>query len=922
MGISTSTPGLTGDDRFEELAFRLKAAQEKLAKTDLQASDNTLKTSPVARNDNDFKHLTIGELRSRLAALGESTSTPGLTGDDRWNALLKRLITAICGNDTSVEPIEKPKSAAKNREPPKSPPPSMPESKTEAVIEVAEPLFSSDPTPTEVVDPGETADISEIKKQIKRIGNKRAIIIAGKFSGDGQDPTLKKLTRSLELAEADLTRCQSLKQCGDTRIKAGELRSSIATSSHGAAAFRLDSVIGDLEVMKSELREMINRRRQEIREEAENHEEYGLGAEESLREAMSQMSFANTKISRARRRLQESQALEQTLRPASDDIDQANTNELVVRPVKSKDSTQSKEKRQKSVHMMEADPVIPSILDNVLKQPERRLATPAAALISVKDMSWEESDEENEEEPLRAIEKSRKATPLPREAHKSDADEAFSSSDEERKMKEEEMRPTKSKKEPPVFRAVPPPAGPPPQRSVLLPPATPLPSQSESEETIPALIQSDEPCEIIGITKTKVEENVSLSVRVAEDRNEVSEEEVKKLRKAARELERGDDFLAAELLLQRALEVDPINIPTLQTFAVFLHKRKGELARAEAFFNRALQLCMPGVFASISSPKHSVVVSESVNAAIQSLPDPSTDRVKLTHAVQLLLSFSNFMVKAKGDIEAAHRLLQKALQLAPEDATVVATTAHFLDQFALEDEANAQKRSAKVINNIDTLFREALRRRPGYPGFMLWYAHFLKRNNRLGPAELMYKSATVAARGTTWEPAALCNYATFLFKQRKKQAESQELFEKALEQFPVHKGLRKNYAQCLKRGESRNCRSGSRHSDRTDASVEKKQSGTNDPSPSRSQSRRAQRVQQSLVHVMLDRFNEGNSSAENGHSLEEKATFILDQLHNRHVEAKMHGFERDGEAERQDEENRSDSDSNESEEESDEENRN
>lgn len=813
---------------------------------------------------------------------------------------------------------------------PKSPPPSIPESKTEAMTEVAEPLFTSDPTPpTEVVDPGETADISEIKKQIKRISNKRAIIIAGKFSGAGQDPSLKKLTRSLELAEADLARCQSLKQCGDTRIKAGELRSSIVTSSHGSAALRLDSVIGDLEVMKSELREMINRRRQEIREEAENHEEYGLGAEESLREAMSQMSFANTKISRARRRLQESQALEQTLRPLSEGVDQAKENEPAARPIKSRDSTQSEEKYPKSVHIMEADPVIPSILDNVLKQPERRLATPAAALISVKDMSWEESDEENEEnaeEPFRASENARKTTPLPRETHKTYGDESLSGSDEERKVKEEELRPTRSKKEAPVFRSVPPPAGPPPpHRSILPPPTASLPSHSESEETVPAPIQSEEPSEVIGVTKTKIEEGISLSVHVthlADDRNEESEEEVKKLRKAARELERGDDFLAAELLLQRALEVDPINISTLQAFAVFLHKRKGELARAEAFFNRALQLCMPGVFASISSPKHSVVVSDSINAAIQSLPDPSTDRVKLTHAVQLLLSFSNFMVKAKGDIEAAHRLLQKALQLAPEDATVVATTAHFLDQFALEDEADAQKRSAKVINNIDTLFREALRRRPGYPGFMLWYAHFLKRNNRLGPAELMYKSATVAARGTTWEPSALCNYATFLFKQRKKQAESQELFEKALEQFPAHKGLRKNYGQCLKRGESRNSRSGSRHSDRGDvSSVEKKQSGNNNPSPSRSQSRRAQRVQQSLVHVMLDHFSEGNSGAENGHSLEEKATFILDQLHSRHVEAKMHGFERDGEGERQDEEDRSDSDSDESEEEKDQENR-
>jgi hypothetical protein len=48
-------------------------------------------------------------------------------------------------------------------------------------------------------------------------------------------------------------------------------------------------------------------------------------------------------------------------------------------------------------------------------------------------------------------------------------------------------------------------------------------------------------------------------------------------------------------VLLRALELDPVNIHTLTNYAVFLHRRKGELARAESFFRRALQVCLPGL---------------------------------------------------------------------------------------------------------------------------------------------------------------------------------------------------------------------------------------------------------------------------------------------------------------------------------------
>lgn len=100
LGISTSTPGLTGDERFEELAARLKQSQGLLA----APAGKCLATSS-SNDTSNLGNLSIGELRSRLTALGESTDTPGLTGEERWNALMKRLVQAICGShNASVAP--------------------------------------------------------------------------------------------------------------------------------------------------------------------------------------------------------------------------------------------------------------------------------------------------------------------------------------------------------------------------------------------------------------------------------------------------------------------------------------------------------------------------------------------------------------------------------------------------------------------------------------------------------------------------------------------------------------------------------------------------------------------------------------------------------------------------------------------------
>jgi ribosomal protein S6 len=93
---------------------------------------------------------------------------------------------------------------------------------------------------------------------------------------------------------------------------------------------------------------------------------------------------------------------------------------------------------------------------------------------------------------------------------------------------------------------------------------------------------------------TDAEDNTTKGNGVEYDTEEEEEREnakqIRSLRKHVHVLIEIGDVNAAERLLERCLELNPLEIRTLRAFAVFLHRKKGELARAEAFFRRALQV--------------------------------------------------------------------------------------------------------------------------------------------------------------------------------------------------------------------------------------------------------------------------------------------------------------------------------------------
>jgi tetratricopeptide (TPR) repeat protein len=268
--------------------------------------------------------------------------------------------------------------------------------------------------------------------------------------------------------------------------------------------------------------------------------------------------------------------------------------------------------------------------------------------------------------------------------------------------------------------------------------------------------------------------------------------QIRVLRSHAKVLEGLKDIPAAEAVHMRALELDPTNIATLEGFAMFLHQKKGELARAEAFFNRGLQVCLPGLSlrtSATNTPTAEHKKDKMAQSGVSFGTDASMQGNKITHIVRFIMSYAHFMNKSKGDIEAAGILYRKGIELAPENALLLATYAHFLAQLGDKESSAAAME----------YFQKALKFSPGNGQYCMWYGKLLKKMGKVGQAELMYKVALEQSKGNeTLEPTAICNYATFVFKQRKDPVRAHALFIKGLESFPTHKGLRKNHGALLK----------------------------------------------------------------------------------------------------------------------------
>jgi Tfp pilus assembly protein PilF len=164
--------------------------------------------------------------------------------------------------------------------------------------------------------------------------------------------------------------------------------------------------------------------------------------------------------------------------------------------------------------------------------------------------------------------------------------------------------------------------------------------------------------------------------------------------------------------------------------------------------------------------------------------------LRVRSVIRLLLTYANFLKRSKADIEAAATVYAKAVELGPEHAKALAAYAHFL----------CEEGGQQYVEDALGLFSRALKAEPHNVVHALWYAKLLRRCGKVAQAGIMYDVAHKFSNGTgrKIEATAICNLATFFYKQRKDPDKAQNLFVEGLARFPRHKGLVKNYSVLLK----------------------------------------------------------------------------------------------------------------------------
>jgi len=279
-------------------------------------------------------------------------------------------------------------------------------------------------------------------------------------------------------------------------------------------------------------------------------------------------------------------------------------------------------------------------------------------------------------------------------------------------------------------------------------------------------------------------------------------EQLNALRRHARVLEKLNDLSQADKMYRRCLDIDPTDVKSLQSYAIFLHQKKGDLSLAESYFSRAIQVCLPGFLDSDGHGKVDSVGNEltptrkaalNVKAPAQlpqgRSPEAGAGGLRIEHVARLLIKYGDFAARAKGDSSNAIRAYRKAVFLHPTNADALTTLAHFL----------GEEGDPENYNEAIDLFAKALRVNPHNAVYALKYARLLKKAGQLGKADLMYQVARTNSKGNhKLEASAICNYATFVCRQRKNVSLAQTLFLEGLSKYSDHKGLLKNYAILLK----------------------------------------------------------------------------------------------------------------------------
>mmetsp|Transcript_25444 Transcript_25444/g.37507 ORF Transcript_25444/g.37507 Transcript_25444/m.37507 type:complete len:1122 (+) Transcript_25444:90-3455(+) len=892
LGVDTTTPGLKGEQRREELINRLEEALLHQDESVSHENNDELESIVTTKfSVPSMADLSMAELRSRLAILGESTSTPGLSGEKRRAELMKRMVNAICRNEDSGDSmIDDIVQSMEYGSPSKSDvvDGSSPRS-AEGTIENTDSAVEDAPGETlndrlsrmRQLEKKKLSELGEAKKRLNALVNKRAMVISGRFSGPMQDERLRDTTKLLTDTESEISRISGLKK---RMAKQGGGKAMVSSPViENGSTMTADKLLVKLETSRHSAKEKVKWHKSRIRCEEEGNEYYGAEAEEIEQARVQELSYSISKIKRDMEKLaagmhvddiQEEDEVEKrssTHSPAAasaTDVpdglfqkqrensqeDEPHAKQQKKAPDEAK--VQKTQKASGSGQYLTADldldafkpfqPYKEEEEDDVLKlkmemlrnrhkavkEQASGMMAAKLALSAERTSSIKEENKRNENDTPAVsepkVESKDHTTPEPKCSilSGSTAFSAFSRPNPNRTVRHQTSPPPIKQMQETVNandcllddntgamgssyhhedeaakglykKADSPPSGTDVTagnsnegNSTNANAAEPTEAKDSTCASENEYVRTPPKAQTVGILQ---EGSDSESSTGEDEDEEEAAEQTKALRDHARVLERKGDNDAVEELYVRALSLSPTDVRTLDAFATFLHRRKGEMGRAEAFYRRAIQVSIPSMVADISSPRvgYKAAIDSPIDKPTDVPGDPPSGGVRVKSLTTMLLHFAAFLRRAKGDLAVAETVLRKAVEISPNDAVVLGTCAHLL-----AEEADESGSDVAVKNKQDAaeIFQRAMKADPSNVNNMLWYAKFLRKTGKIAQAEVMFKVAIQKSNGEGKVGAtAICNYAVFLYRQKHRPEEAAALFCHGIEKFPSHKGMIKNY---------------------------------------------------------------------------------------------------------------------------------
>ena len=277
------------------------------------------------------------------------------------------------------------------------------------------------------------------------------------------------------------------------------------------------------------------------------------------------------------------------------------------------------------------------------------------------------------------------------------------------------------------------------------------------------------------------------------------------------QLESGDFQDDSQLLVQstaeyfeKALESNPTSIRAKIHLAILLSKfsrAPADRKRATKYFEDVLRVDGQNLLALYSLAQHLDFTGQGAPRYIESLYRQSIDAVDAHHrstngptllpAWKPRLAYASFLEFRRQDVEAAEKLYEATLQVAPHEPSCLCALATF-----------KMSHRGRDIAAAETLFRSALDSAPMHIPASLGLADLLwHHRSEPDPAEVLYKRAVSHSKsaddeGKLMRGPAFRQYALFLSARKKYRAAAKN-FRLALKYDPLHAPTRIAYALVL-----------------------------------------------------------------------------------------------------------------------------